>query len=243
MINPAIELRDVRHTGAEGVDPVALSLTLSRGTCAVLLGPSRCGSATVLRLCAGLLIPDHGTVRVLGRDPADADEHTRPETRLDIGTVLQPPGLLSNMTVFNNVALPLRYHRAPDEREVERVVMGLLDSLELGTLRDRFPATLRFGEAKLVALARALIMEPELVLIEEPDAGLDAESMARCRRVIGTIRERQPLAVLATLSHPSPWLTVADRIVYMRNGRVVAEGPHAALLQSADPDARVYLGA
>jgi ABC-type sulfate/molybdate transport systems ATPase subunit len=240
---PVVELSDVRHDGADGVDPVALSLALGAGTVAILLGPSRCGAATVLRLCAGLIVPDGGRVRVVGRDPAEADDGTLRESRVRVGVVLQPPGLLSNMTVFNNVALPLRYHQDPEEVEVESAVMRLLTALGVAPLRDQFPADLTLGEANIVALARALIMEPEVLLLEEPDAGLDAESMVRSRTVVMETRARRPLAILATMSHSSEWLAVADRIVYMRNGRVVAEGPRGALQNSAAEEMLAYLGA
>lgn len=243
MTNPVIELNDVRHDGTDGVDPVALSLSLGEGTVAILLGPSRCGAATVLRLCAGLFVPNGGTVRVVGQDPVEVDDGTLLESRGRVGVVLQPPGLLSNMTVFNNVALPLRYHQDPEEAAVESAVTRLLTALGVSSLRDQFPAALTLGEANIVALARALIMEPEVLLLEEPDAGLDAESMARYRTVIMETRARRPLAILATMSHPSEWLAVADRIVYMRNGRVVAEGPRAALQKSTAEEMLAYLGA
>jgi ABC-type transporter Mla maintaining outer membrane lipid asymmetry ATPase subunit MlaF len=242
-MSPVIELRDVRCDGAEGTEPLALSLSVAEGTAVVLLGPARSGVRTVLRLCAGLLVPDDGTVRVLGRDPAKPDDETALDVRLRVSVVLQPPGLLSNMTVFNNVALPVRYHSGREEGDIEPVVMRLLTDLGLDSIRDQFPAALTLGEAKAVALARALVMEPEVLLMEEPDAGLDAESMERCQAVIQEARARRPLALLAAMSHPSPLQALADRVVYMRGGRVVAEGPRADLLKSATGDMLAYLGA
>ncbi len=242
-MSPAIELNGVRCAGEGAAEPLALSLSVAEGTFTVLLGPSRCGAATVLRLCAGLLVPEEGTVRVLGRDPAESEEDASLQSRLRVGVILQPPGLLSNMTVFNNVALPLRYHADPAEDEVESAVMGLLTALGLASLRDRFPAALTFGEAKVVALARAMVMEPEVLLLEEPDAGLDGESLARCQAVIKETRAGRQVTVLATLSHPSPLLAMADRVVYMRNGRVAAEGPRTELQKSGAEAILVYLGA
>jgi len=242
-MSPVIELTGVRYDGEADTEPLTLSLAVSDRTYVVLLGPVRSGTGTVLRLCAGLLVPDEGTVRVLGQDPAEFGDEVGVEFRLRVGVVLQPPGLLSNMTVFNNVALPLRYHSERNEGDIESVVMRSLTDLGLEAIRDRFPATLTLGEAKVAALARALVMEPELLLLEEPDAGLDAESMERCQSAMLNARARRPLAVLATMSHPSPLQASADRVVYMRSGRVVAEGRRAELLKTASGEMLAYLGA
>lgn len=159
-----------------------------------------------------------------------------------MGVVLQSPGLLSNMTVFNNVALPLRYHSRRDVEDIEAMVMPLLTRLGLASIRDRFPSALVLGEAKGVALARALVMAPEVLLLEEPSAGLDAESSTSVTAVLQEERARRPLTVLATLSQPSRLQDVADRVIYMRNGKVVAAGRRADLLSSATGDLLAYLG-
>ena len=241
-MDPVVQLTDVRYVGEGADESLSVSLSVEEGTFAVLLGPTRCGAATVLRLCAGILVPEEGAVQVVGKDPAELDEDMDLEWRARVGVVLQPPGLLSNMTVFNNVALPLRYHADQTEQDLGAAVMRLLTDLGLDSLRDQFPAALTLGESKVVALARALVMGPEVLLLEEPDAGLDAESLGRCQTVIKKIKAHRPITVLATLSHPSPWLSMADRVVYMRHGRVVAEGAPAELQQSASQEMLAYLG-
>jgi ABC-type transporter Mla maintaining outer membrane lipid asymmetry ATPase subunit MlaF len=241
-MSTVIELDEVRYDVEDVTGRLALSLSVDAGDSVVLLGPARCGKGLVLRLCAGLLVPDEGTVRVLGQDPAAPDGDQGLELRLRMGAVLQPPGLLSNMTVFNNVALPLRYHSGRDDEDIEAMVMPLLARLGLASIRARFPSTLIFGEAKIVALARALVMEPEVLLLEEPAAGLDAESLARVGAVLQEERARRPLTLLATLSQPSRLQDVADRVIYMRNGKVVAAGRRTDLLGSATGDLLAYLG-
>ncbi len=243
MTSAALALTDVRCAGEDGVDPLAVSLTVQEGACVVLLGPVHSGAGTVLRLCAGLLAPDEGLVRVCGQDPAALEDDGDLDFRLRVGVVLQPPGLLSNMTVFNNVALPLRFHQAQGESEIDATVTTLLTQLGVASLRDRFPAALTFGEAKSVALARALVMGPTVLLLEEPDAGLDAEEIGRCRALLEDRRRRRPLTLLMTLSHASPLQSLADRVVYLREGQVVAEGPRPNLLSAATGDLLAYLGA
>jgi ABC-type transporter Mla maintaining outer membrane lipid asymmetry ATPase subunit MlaF len=242
MTEPAIDLRDVRCDGIGEPEPLNVSLSVAAGACVVLLGSARSGARTVLRLCAGLLEPDAGTVRVLGRDPADSDEESALEHRLRVGVVLQPPGLLSNMSVFNNVALPLRFHGGHDEGTIATAVERRLAELGLVSIRDQFPSMLTLGEVKAVALARALVMEPDLLLLEDADAGLDAELMARCRAAIQVRRARRPMTLLATMSHPSPLQVLADRVVYLREGAVVAEGPRDELMTSAAAEVLAYLG-
>lgn len=237
-----IELDEVRYDAEDVTGRLALSLSVDAGDSVVLLGPARCGKGLVVRLCAGLLVPEEGTVRVLGQDPAAPGDDQAVEFRLRVGVVLQSPGLLSNMTVFNNVALPLRYHSGRDDGEIEAMVMPLLTRLGLASIRDRFPSALVLGEAKVVALARALVMEPEVLLLEEPAAGLDAESSASVIAVLQEERARRPLTVLATLSQPSRLQDVADRVIYMRNGMAVAAGRRTDLLSSATGDLLAYLG-
>ena len=243
-MSTAIELDEVRYDAEDVTGQPALSLSLSvdAGDSVALLGSARCGKGLVVRLCAGLLVPEEGTVRVLGHDPAAPGDDQVVEFRLRVGVVLQLPGLLSNMTVFNNVALPLRYHSGRDDREIEAMVMPLLTRLGLASTRDRFPSALVLGEAKVVALARALVMEPEVLLLEEPAAGLDAESSAGVAAVLQEERARRPLTVLATLSQPSRLQDVADRVIYMRNGTMAAAGRRTDLLRSATGDLLAYLG-
>ena len=200
-----------------------LTFTVAAGKCVVLMGPSRSGKSLILELCAGLVAPEHGTVQVLGQDWARVSAEDELDLRLRIGIVLQQPGLLGNMTLYNNVALPLRYHGARlGESEIDRLVVGQLRLLGLESLRDQFPAQLNPGEARGAAIARALVLEPELLLLDDPVAGLDADMVERLGRYLATIRQSRQITLLLTLRTSSPLMDLADYVAEVRVGRIHA---------------------
>lgn len=237
----AVELSGVSVPMNEEGKRADLTLAVERGELAAFVGPNRSGKSLILKLCAGLVVPDSGTVRVLDRDLAELTEDEWDALRLRMGVVLQQPGLLSNMTVYNNVALPLRYHRALPEPEIERAVMTRLEALGLAAARTRFPAQLNQGEARAAAIARALVMEPELLLLDGPGEGLDAEMEAVLGGLLVAARRDRVLTILVTLHDYSPLLDSADRVGFVRDGRVERIGAYAELLAGADQGMKAYL--
>lgn len=238
----AVELNNAQ-VGMDGEEwHVDFTLAVKPGEFVLLVGPGRSGKGLLLKLCAGLVSPEQGTVRVLDRDLATLDEQGLSELRQRIGVVLQQPGLRSNMTLYTNVCLPMVYHQGIDEEELRPRVMPVLEALGLAQLEKRFPAQLTQGEARCAALARALVMDQELLLLDEAMAGLDAEMVARVDRVLSAYRRRHAVTILATLHNPSPLLEHADRIVFVRQGRIEAVGPYAEMAKTSDEVLRVYLG-
>jgi ABC-type transporter Mla maintaining outer membrane lipid asymmetry ATPase subunit MlaF len=235
----AVEFTDVR---VEPDGQLGVSFSVESGEFLALVGPTRSGKGRMLRLCAGLLTPVEGSVRVLGCDLADLSEEELIELRMRVGIVLQPPGLLSNMTVYNNVALPLRYHRGLPDEEIRPLVMGALEALGIASLWNRFPAELNQGETRCVAIARALIMDQELVLLDEPTDGMDADMTRKLGQFLASHRQSRPLTILATLHAFSPLLESADRVAFVRGGRIEAIGSHAELVAKAGPGMKDYLG-
>ncbi len=219
----AIELSGVvaELQGQECLSDV--TLTVPAGECVVLMGPSRSGKSLILELCAGLVEPERGTVLVLGRDWARVSAEEEMSLRRRIGTVLQQPGLLSNMTLYNNVALPLRYHGARlGDSEVRRRVVDQLRPLGIEALQDRFPAQLNPGEARCAAIARALVWEPDLLLLDDPIAGLDTDMVKRLGKHLETIKRNRRVTMLLTLRISSPLMDLADRVAEVQAGRVHA---------------------
>ncbi|MBI5777307.1 MAG: ATP-binding cassette domain-containing protein [Nitrospirae bacterium] len=238
----AVELNNAQ-VGMDGEDwHVDFTLAVKPGEFVLLVGPGRSGKGLLLKLCTGLVAPEQGTVRVLDRDLAALDEEGLSELRQRIGVVLQQPGLRSNMTLYTNVCLPMVYHQGIDEEELRPRVMPVLEELGLAPLQSRFPAQLTQGEARCAALARALVMDQELLLLDEVMAGLDAEMVARVDRVLTAYRRTHAVTILATLHNPSPLLEHADRIVFIRQGRVEAVGSYAEMAKTSDEVLRVYLG-
>jgi len=238
----AVELNNAQ-VGMDGEDwHVDFTLAVKPGEFVLLVGPGRSGKGLLLKLCAGLVAAEQGTVRVLDRDLSTLDEEGLSELRQRIGVVLQQPGLRSNMTLYTNVCLPMVYHQGIDEEELRPRVMPVLEELGLAQLQSRFPAQLTQGEARCAALARALVMDQELLLLDEVMAGLDAEMVARVDRVLTAYRRTHAVTILATLHNPSPLLEHADRIVFIRQGRVEAVGSYAEMAKTSDEVLRVYLG-
>ena len=220
-----------------------VNVRISAGEFVAFVGPSHSGKSLIVELAAGLVSPEAGRIIVLGHEwTADLNDESSP-VRLRLGTVLQQPGLLSNMTLFNNVALPLRYHRGSmSERDRERAVMTQLERLRLLPMRDRFPAELNHGEVRRGATARALMLDPDVLLLDDPVAGLDAEMVLTLKAYVEERQADQPLTVVAALRSFSPFIEGADRLVLLRDGRVEADGPRAALAEAVTPMLREYLG-
>jgi ABC-type transporter Mla maintaining outer membrane lipid asymmetry ATPase subunit MlaF len=225
----AVELDRVRMPMEGGEQSAEMTLTVPPGEFLALVGPNRSGKSLILKLCVGLVACEEGTVRVLDRDLATLDEDELSGLRQRIGVVLQPPGLRSNMTVYTNVALPIVYHTGVDYADLRDRVMPVLAALGLEARSEYFPAQLTTGEARCVALARALIMNPELLLVDELTAGLDAEAVLRVEQMLLEYRRTHRMTMLVTMHSPSALLQRADRIAFVRGGRIEAMGRYAEL--------------
>ncbi len=243
MSEAAISFAQVRAPLAGSASVLELDIQIAAGQFVALVGPSRSGKSLAIELAAGLVPPESGTVRVLRLDWSTIADTAASPVRLRVGTVLQQPGLLSNMTLFNNVLLPLRYHRGtmPD-RQREQVVMGQLERLGLVALRDRFPAELNQGEIRRGAIARALILEPEVLLLDDPVAGLDADMVLAVKQYVDGWRTQHPVTVVAALRSYSPFIDGVDRLVVLQDGRVVADGSPESVAKTVPPALSRYVG-
>jgi len=242
MNEPAIIFEKVRAPMSGTVHSLDVDLRIVSGEFIACVGPSRSGKSLLVELAAGLVAPESGRVLILGQDWNDGSDDALSSVRLRVGTVLQQPGLLSNMTLFNNVLLPLRYHRgALSDRHREQAVMAQLERLGLVPMRDRFPAELNQGEARRAAIARALILEPDILLLDDPIAGLDADMVLALQGYIEEYRTRRSLTVVAALRAFSPFLQAADRLVVLREGRVEADGIRAAVLDAIPVELKRYV--
>ena len=215
-----------------------LSLTAASGECIALLGPSGCGKTTTLRMVAGFVMPDAGTIRLGGR----ALEH-RPAHRRGIGMVFQAYALFPHMTASGNVAFGLETRRLP-RAEIQDRTRAALDLVGLDTLGDRYPGQLSGGQQQRVALARALVIEPDLLLLDEPLSNLDASLRAGMRAEIDRLRRRLGITTLFVTHDQEEAMALADRVAVLAAGRLVEVAPPNTLSeQPAHVFTAAFLGA
>ncbi len=207
-----------RYPGTHaGVQDIALDI--APGELVVCIGPSGCGKTTLLRLIAGFLVPDSGSIRLNGEDVSRLPTRAR-----ECGVVFQAYALFPHMRVWENVAYPLRV-REVALVERRRRAREMLELVGLTELDDRLPAQLSGGQQQRVALARALIFKPRALLLDEPLSALDAASRVTMRDEIRRIQREQNIASLLITHDQDEALSLADRVLVLRDGRLLQSGP------------------
>ena len=191
-----------------------LDLSVNEGELVSLLGPSGCGKTTTLRMVAGFLTPDQGTIEVAGRDVTALGADKRPSAM-----VFQNYALWPHMTVFKNVAFPLKLRKLPKPEIAERVA-AVLDLVNLLHHRDSRPSQISGGEQQRVALARALVQEPDLLLLDEPLSNLDAKLRVKVREDIREIQQRLGITTVIVTHDQDEALSMSDRVAVMNDGRI-----------------------
>ncbi len=235
---------EVRNIGKRFGDFVALdnvSLNFPTGELTALLGPSGCGKTTLLRVIAGLEQPDHGQVILDGEDASV--QHVRER---QVGFVFQHYALFKHMSVFENIAFGLRVkprHLRPSEREIRDKVMQLLSLVQLDWLADRYPSQLSGGQRQRIALARALAVEPRVLLLDEPFGALDAKVRKELRRWLRRLHDELHVTSIFVTHDQEEALEVADRVVLMNRGKVEQVGaPDEVYNHPASPFVYGFLG-
>jgi phospholipid/cholesterol/gamma-HCH transport system ATP-binding protein len=212
-----------------------LDIAIRRGEVTAIMGPSGTGKTTLLRLITGQLRADAGRVVVEGRDVATLSRRELYAMRRRIGMLFQNGALLTDLDVFENVAFPLREHARLPERLVRNIVLGKLHAVGLrGAARLR-PQQLSGGMARRVALARAIVMDPQLLLYDEPFAGLDPISMGVVLRLIKSLNDALGLSSVVVTHDVREISQIADSSYILSDGRVVASGTPAELREHPSP--------
>lgn len=218
-----------------------ISLDFPDGQLVALLGPSGCGKTTLLRIIAGLESADSGQVILEGEDSTNVHVRER-----QVGFVFQHYALFRHMTVFDNIAFGLRVRpRAtrPSEPEIKKRVTRLLDLVQLGFLADRYPAQLSGGQRQRIALARALAVEPRVLLLDEPFGALDAKVRKELRRWLRTLHDELHITSIFVTHDQEEALEVADQIIVMNKGNVEQIGsPREVYEKPATPFVFDFLG-
>jgi len=218
-----IEVRHLHKRFGATVVCDDLSLDIPAGQLVALLGPSGSGKTTLLRMIAGLEVPDSGTVLFHGEDQAGADVRDR-----RVGFVFQHYALFGHMTIFENVAFGLRVRPKavrPDEARIRAKVAELLALVQLDQFAGRYPHQLSGGQRQRIALARALAVEPKVLLLDEPFGALDARVRRELRRWLRRLHEEMHVTSVFVTHDQEEAMEVADRIVLMNHGRIEQDGP------------------
>ncbi|HEY7912007.1 MAG TPA: ABC transporter ATP-binding protein [Blastocatellia bacterium] len=213
-----VEIQDVTRRFGDLTAVESISLQVGRGEFLTLLGPSGCGKTTLLRMIAGFETPDKGRVLLGGNDVTDL-----PPFRRDVTTVFQQYALFPHLNVFDNVSFGLERRRTPPS-EIKRRVADALDLVRLAGLDDRRIDELSGGQQQRVALARSLVLEPRVLLLDEPLAALDFKLRKQMQVELKNLQRRLGISFIYVTHDQEEALTMSDRIVVMNAGRVEQVG-------------------
>ncbi|MBW8830022.1 MAG: sulfate ABC transporter ATP-binding protein [Burkholderiales bacterium] len=219
----SIEVRNLNKRFGQTIVCDNLNLDIPAGELVALLGPSGSGKTTLLRIIAGLEVPDTGTVLFHGEDATNTDVRER-----QVGFVFQHYALFAHMTIFENVAFGLRVRpkaTRPSDKEIKAKVTELLKLVQLDWIADRYPHQLSGGQRQRIALARALAVEPKVLLLDEPFGALDAKVRKELRRWLRRLHDEMHVTSVFVTHDQEEAMEVADRIVVMNHGRIEQDGP------------------
>ena len=237
----SIEIRNVSKQFGDFQALRDVSLDIKSGELIALLGPSGCGKTTLLRIIAGLETADVGTIHFSGEDTTDVHVRER-----NVGFVFQHYALFRHMTVFENVAFGLRVKprkERPSEAQIKEKVMNLLKLVQLDWVADRFPSQLSGGQRQRIALARALAVEPKVLLLDEPFGALDAKVRKELRRWLRRLHDELHVTSIFVTHDQEEALEVADRVVVINKGKIEQEGtPQEVWENPASPFVYGFLG-
>ena len=221
---PAIRFDGVSKSFGSRVVLKDVSFSVATGTAFVLLGRSGTGKSVTLKLICGLLKADSGSVFVNGEDITNLDSDQLATTRKRIGFLFQSAALFDSISVGENVAFPLRRHTNKPDTEIREEAKSILEKLGLGKEYDSMPGDLSGGMRKRAGLARALAVEPSILLVDEPSAGLDPITSTEIDDLLIDVKtNRKATLVIVTHNIPSA-RRIADRMAFLDNGQLVAEG-------------------
>ncbi|MGN6243339.1 MAG: ABC transporter ATP-binding protein [Motilibacteraceae bacterium] len=220
-----------------------VTLTLPAGEISVMLGPSGTGKSVFLKTLVGLLKPDRGSIVIEGRDLVRLREADLYEVRKLFGVLFQDGALFGSMNLFDNIAFPLREHTRKNERQIKDIVLEKMEMVGLLGSEGKLPGEISGGMRKRAGLARALVLDPEIILFDEPDSGLDPVRTAYLNQLIVDLNAQIKATFLIVTHDINTARTVPDNIGLLYHRHLAMFGPREMLLSSEEPVVRQFLNA
>jgi len=218
-----------------------INLNIEKGKVTVIMGGSGSGKTTLLRLLAGLTPPTSGSIFFAGEDLAKVSRKRLYELRMRVGMVFQYSALLNSLNVYENVAFTLHEHTDLDESVIQTIVTMKLEQVGLRGFEDMMPSQLSGGMAKRVAFARALAMDPQVVFFDEPTSGLDPISAGVVSSLIHETTVKTRMTSVVVTHDVQAGLDIADHVILLWEGKVIAEGKSESIKQSDDPRVQQFI--
>ena len=238
----AVQLKDVSF-GYDRRRPVlrGIDMVIPRGQVVAIMGGSGCGKTTILRLIGGQLRPQRGSVTVAGQDVISLDRDALFALRRKIGMLFQFGALFTDMSVFENIAFPLREHTELPEELIRDLVLMKLNAVGLRGAAQLRPSELSGGMARRVALARAIALDPMFVMYDEPFAGLDPISLGIVGQLIRKLNDALGITSVVVTHDIYESLKIVDYIYFVSEGRIIAQGTPDDVRASTDPFVRQFV--
>jgi len=237
----AIEFIDVHKTFGKNKVLRGLNMSLPEGKISMILGPSGTGKSVCIKHIVGLMYPDQGDVIVHGESIPSLKDDDLFELRKKFGVLFQDGALFGSLNLYDNVAFPLRQHTEKGEDEIAEIVNGRLNEVGLGNANEKMPNELSGGMRKRAGFARALVLDPEIVLFDEPDSGLDPVRTALLCELIKEIHAENGGCYVVITHDIMSARRVAEHISVLWKGRIVESGPAEELFASDNPFVRQFL--
>src|SRR5450830_764952 len=243
-VNPSlVELRNLTFGYGERAVLDDVSLRIPRGKVTALIGPMGGGKTTTLRLMGGQSRAWSGQMLFDGQDIGPMDQKQLYAVRRRMGMLFQFGALFADMSVFENVAFPLREHTDLPESLIRDIVLMKLNAVGLRNARDLMPSEVSGGMARRIALARAIALDPELVMYDEPFSGLDPISLAIAARLIRQLNDSMGLTSVFVSHELEQTFAISDHVIILANGKIAAQGTPEQVRQSTDPLVYQYVNA
>lgn len=219
-----ISLKDVSLSFGQRIIFDNISMSIPKGKITAVMGPSGTGKTTLLKLMTKQILPQSGEITVMGRDLEQLSRNQLFDLRKQMGLLFQSGALFTDMSVFDNVAFALREHTKLSEELINTLVLLKLEAVGLRALKDAKPSSLSGGQARRVALARAIALDPQLLLYDEPFTGQDPISMGVLLRLIKDLNDALDLTSIIVSHDVEEVLSIADYVYILSGGKIIAHG-------------------